>query len=182
MDTEKMKKYVETVLYVLDRAGGMDQYHLYKVLYFAQQRALKEYGVQLLPDKFYALQYGPVPTMLYDAVKQSQLTPLNALLGESVTRGGDAAGSYLFASRVPNMDYLSRMAVQILDWAVDTYGAALFRTLVDQSHTPVWETAFRNPDDHEMHPLDIAREAGASPAVLAQIENDEQFNLAFQCN
>lgn len=50
MDNEKMKKYVETVLYVLDRAGGMDQYHLYKVLFFAQQRALKEYGVQLLPE------------------------------------------------------------------------------------------------------------------------------------
>ena len=44
MDNFTAKKYVEHVLYILNKAGGLDYYRLFKIMYFAQRAYLKEYG------------------------------------------------------------------------------------------------------------------------------------------
>ncbi len=68
IDLEK-QKIIEVVLYILNKAGGMDYYHLFKILYFANQRSLVEWGQLMISDKFCALPHGPVPTELYNAIK-----------------------------------------------------------------------------------------------------------------
>ena len=34
------QKIIEVVLYILNKVGGMDYYHLFKILYFANQRKI----------------------------------------------------------------------------------------------------------------------------------------------
>ena len=47
MDNFTAKKYVEHVLYILNKAGGLDYYRLFKIMYFAQRAYLKEYGLSI---------------------------------------------------------------------------------------------------------------------------------------
>ena len=68
------KKIVEAVLYILNVTKGLDYYHVFKVLYFAEREHLKLWGTKILADDFVAMEYGPVPTKLYNAVKNNAHT------------------------------------------------------------------------------------------------------------
>lgn len=60
---------IEIVLYVLNKTKGVDFYHFFKILYFANKAFLAKWGTRIIADDFCALEYGPVPTNLYNAVK-----------------------------------------------------------------------------------------------------------------
>lgn len=66
------QRIIEVVLYILNKTGGIDYYHLFKILYFANQRSLVEWGQLMITDKFCALPHGPVPTELYNTIKGQQ--------------------------------------------------------------------------------------------------------------
>ncbi len=70
MTSHDRKKLTELVLFILDKTGGVDFYHAFKILYFAEMKHLAKWGSGFVPDEFCALKYGPVPTQLYDAVKE----------------------------------------------------------------------------------------------------------------
>ena len=53
------KKIVEAVLYILNVTKGLDYYHVFKVLYFAEREHLKLWGTKILADDFVAMEYGP---------------------------------------------------------------------------------------------------------------------------
>lgn len=65
----EQQRIIEIVLYILNKTGGMDYYHLFKILYFANQRSLVDWGQLMIADKFCALPHGPVPTILYSTIQ-----------------------------------------------------------------------------------------------------------------
>ena len=180
MDNFTAKKYVEHVLYILNKAGGLGYYQLFKIMYFAQREYLKEYGLSIFPDKFCALPNGPVPSMLYDAIKQNPFVPMTSMLDEAITHGQDDAFYMLMPTRKADEKYISKAARETMDWAFDNYLPKTFNQLKEESHTKVWEDAF-NAGCKEMSPYDIAREANASEEALESIQNDLSFKQAFQC-
>ena len=180
MDNFTAKKYVEHVLYILNKAGGLDYYRLFKIMYFAQRAYLKEYGLSIFPDRFCALPNGPAPSMLYDAIKQSQYTPITTTLNEAVVKGSDDAFYMLIPTRQAEMKYISEAARETIDWAFSNYYPKTFNQLKEESHTKVWEAAY-NAGGKEMLPYDIAREANANEEALESIQNDLSFKQAFQC-
>lgn len=180
MDNFTAKKYVEHVLYVLNKAGGIDYYKLFKIMYFAQRSYLKEYGLSIFPDKFCALPNGPAPSMLYDAIKQSQHTPITTILNEAVIKGSDDAFYMLIPTRQAELKYISKAARETIDWAFTKYYPKTFNELKEESHTEVWERAY-NAGCKEMLPYDIAFEAEANEEALETILNDISFRSAFQC-
>lgn len=57
-------------LYVLDKCGETDFIHLFKIIYFAERNLYAKYGQHLVKDTaFIAMEHGPVPSHLYDALK-----------------------------------------------------------------------------------------------------------------
>ena len=68
--TDQILKIKATVLYILGQMPqGMDYNHLFKILYFAQQKHLVTYGMPLMEDTFCARKHGPVPTSNYNVLK-----------------------------------------------------------------------------------------------------------------
>ncbi len=58
------------VLYILKAfPEGVDYIHLFKVMYFAQQDQLKEYGLPIIYDTFVARKHGPVPALTYKVLR-----------------------------------------------------------------------------------------------------------------
>ena len=63
MNKYEQQKIIEVVLYILNKTGGIDFYHLFKIIYFAEMKHLVKWGHRILSDDLCALDYGPVPTM-----------------------------------------------------------------------------------------------------------------------
>lgn len=172
IDLEK-QKIIEVVLYILNKAGGMDYYHLFKILYFANQRSLVEWGQLMISDKFCALPHGPVPTELYNAIKgQRSVIP-------NMKNDINVVDYYLLPKRDSDTDYLSDYDGEVLDECISKYGKMSFTELERTSHTACWEKARSRKGNHVIYPGDIARDGGASEQLIEYINDSIEFNEAF---
>ena len=73
-------RLTEIVLYILNKTKGLDYYHVFKVIYFANVAHLAKYGSLMVSDDFCALPDGPVPSSLYNCVKGEQFCDKDMLI------------------------------------------------------------------------------------------------------
>ncbi|HCC85711.1 MAG TPA: hypothetical protein DEQ06_03790, partial [Porphyromonadaceae bacterium] len=69
MKQDEILKLKSAFLYILNKQRYIDQFHAFKILYFADREHLAKYGRRIIHDTFYAMENGPVPSNLYDTVK-----------------------------------------------------------------------------------------------------------------
>ena len=135
------KKMVEMVLYILNRTGGTDFYHVFKILYFAELKHLAKWGRNITPDTFCALDYGPVPSGLYDAVKDQDIphSELATQLKGATSFAGADAPYVMLANREADTRYLSKSEKDVLDSSIDENANLTFRQLMVKSHDEAWK-------------------------------------------
>lgn len=176
------QRLIETVLYILNNTGGLDQYHIFKVLYLAERSHLAEWGESLVPDTFRAFKHGPVPAHLYFTAqgknhKSKRDATLLSGFKEAISPAGDDAQYILLANRQPNMDYLSEADVATLDNAIEHYANMSFAELERIVHNTAWKAAYHGDDKRGeiLSPVLMAKEAGATDGMLQYIQ--EQLDL-----
>ena len=112
---DTQRQLVEKVLYVLSKTGGLDCYHLFKVLYFADRGYLQDYSRRLIEDDFCDLRYSPAPSALYNAIKaRGKETLLSQALCEVVERD-DQLEYILRPLREADMSYIEESESSTLD-------------------------------------------------------------------
>jgi hypothetical protein len=64
------KKIVQAIGFILSRAPGrkINKLHLLKLIYLADRYHLRKYGRTVTGDTYYAMSYGPVPSLTKDVV------------------------------------------------------------------------------------------------------------------
>lgn len=177
------KKLTELVLYILDKTGGVDFYHAFKVLYFAEMKHLAKWGSSIVPDEFCALKYGPVPTRLYDAVKDLNhpRTALSKELSKVIHFAGEDAPNVLLPKRAANMDFLSKSEAEVLDESIEENKSLTFWQLVKKSHDTAWEAANRRTNGtNVISPISMAKVMGADDAMLEYLEEQMQIEAALK--
>ena len=104
------QKLTEVVLYILNKTKGLDYYHMFKIIYFANIAHLAKFGFPMVSDEFCALPDGPVPSILYNCIKGDACCDreLQDMLEKNVSKGADDAYYMLEAKRNADMDYLSK--------------------------------------------------------------------------
>lgn len=167
------RKLVEMVLYILNRTGGTDFYHVFKILYFAELKHLAKWGRSITPDTFCALDYGPVPSGLYDAVK-NQAAPhseLAKMLSEATTFAGADAPYVMLARREADTKYLSKTEKEMLDASIDENANLTFRQLMTKSHDEAWKSAYESGTGRkQMSLMEMAKAGGVDEGMLAYIK------------
>ncbi len=136
-----VEKAVEVLLYITEKANNM--YNVLKVLYFADKEHLGKFGRLICGDSYVAMNKGPVPSGLYDIVKQyrgdgahnSDITDKNILTVD---------GFDLIPNRRANTDLLSASDLECLDNSINIYGHMSFGELYDKSHGSDMEAADEN--------------------------------------
>ncbi len=177
------KKLTELVLYVLDRTGGVDFYHAFKILYFAEMKHLAKWGSGIVPDEFCALKYGPVPTRLYDAVKElnNPRMELSEELSEVVQFAGEDAQNVLLPKRLANMKFLSKSEIEALDQSIEENKSLTFGQLMRKSHDEAWDEANRRANGtNVISPISMAKVLNADKAMLEYIEEQMQIESALR--
>lgn len=173
-------KAVNSILYALRELGGAtDMHKLCKILYFADQKHLSEYGRSITGDTYIAMQYGPVPSCVDDILK--------ALRGDSFFSGNSQIGElkksiafdnrYILRSYIsPDMDELSQTDAECLSFAVNLCRDKSFGELTALSHGLAWNNTHR---DRVMSIKDILREVGDDEAYVDYIADRQKIQAAF---
>lgn len=185
MSNYNSQKLTELVLYILNKTGGVDFYHAFKILYFAEMKHLAKWGSSFVPDKFCALKYGPVPTRLYDAVKelsrQNPCMPLSAELAEAVQIAGEDAPNVLLPKREADTEFLSKSEIEALNQSIEENKSLTFRQLLSKSHDEAWTEAERYTNGTNIiSPISMARVLNADEAVIDYIEEQLKIEKALK--
>ena len=61
---------IQAILYILQKMGGVCDIHkCHKILYFADNEHLSRWGRSITGDTYIKMDFGPVPTCVYDLLK-----------------------------------------------------------------------------------------------------------------
>ena len=163
------KRAINAVLYVASRLTDRGYHKIFKVLYFADRDHLADWGRTITGDRYIAMEFGPVPSALYDLFKREenaagkgQFTDLFLTQSDKrITPRADA-----------NMRVLSRSDIKALDKALNEYGGKDFKTITDLSHGSAWD---KTPRNRPMSFFDIMKEHGETDEYARYA--DEQARL-----
>lgn len=172
MDLFDKQRIVEMVSYILNETGGVDVYHIVKILYFAEQKHLVKWGTPLISDDFIAMSYGPVPTETYDALKIGAKGEFAKLMQGSYNRACEEAKEYLLPTRTPDMDYISASEKEALDASIRENAKLSFGQLKTKSHDSAYHCGTR-----VIPKVKIAEAGNADAATLGYIKEQEELKL-----
>jgi uncharacterized phage-associated protein len=164
-------KAIAAITFVLREIGGIiDLHKLSKILYFADQKHLIEFGRPIIGDVYQAMEYGHVPHATYNLAK-NEIHPQFSKHG--------AFNLFLEEYEEAIFEELSETDMEFLSESVIENKDLTFGQLVDKSHKYAW---MENAGQF-MDVLDIAKEAGADGDMLKYItQNIENETFAASRN
>ena len=182
LSEEELLKLKAAALYVIEKCGEIDYFHLFKILYFADCKHYAVYGRRIIKDTFCALPKGPVPSNLYNAVKDAigseKLDKMSPLKGISdILYVPDETYSYILSAKEkPDMDELSMSDTQVLDESIHENQNIPFSVLSEKSHDIAWHDADDRKPNSEIDSLMMAKAGGASDDTIAFIKENDTFD------
>lgn len=180
MTEDEVAKLKAVTLYVLDKCGETDFIHLFKIIYFAERSLYAKYGQHLVNDTFVAMEHGPVPSNLYDALKlmngKGNNYSMKSISEALLPAGGECAWFYVKASEKPDLEELSKAEIQALDEAIAKYKDVDAKTLSELSHDVAWHEAWDCNHNTVMPSIGIARAGNASENFLEYLKEQETIN------
>src|SRR6185436_8123129 len=130
------EKGLEVLLYVSNRIKNKNIYWVLKAPYFADKYHLEAGGRPICGDHYIAMRSGPVPSGLYDIIKdvrdERRISPF-------VTKAREAfeiSGKKFVPKRDAQIKYFSATDVESLDRAIKEIGNLSFTDLKNKSHGP----------------------------------------------
>ena len=168
------QKLTEVILYILNKTKGLDYYHVFKIIYFANIAHLAKYGFPMVSDEFCALPDGPVPSILYNCIKGDAYCDkdLKHMLDNTVSKGADDAYYMLEAKRNADSDYLSKADIEALDRSIAENGSLPYGELRAKSHGEEWGRAYKQAGRKLMDIVGMAKDAMASEDMINYIEEN----------
>lgn len=145
---DEMLKLKAVVLYVINKCDEIDYFHLFKILYFADRAHYAKYGRRIIQDTFCALPKGPVPSVLFDAIKVAtkQATAVNnsplSIISNSIESPDSAYYFILSTKELPDMEELSQSDIDCLDASIKENKNVDIDTLSTKSHDEAWRNAW----------------------------------------
>ena len=132
------QKAIESVLWII-QSGESNMYNVWKVLFSAEKYHLNKYGRPITGDKYVAMEFGTVPSWLYDAAK--------------IKRQGIGFFKHansLIAERAPIADYLSQSDMEALNHGLSEYAGLDFKSVRDKNHKePAWQKNYAMRGDND---------------------------------
>lgn len=176
------QKLTEIVLYILNKTMGLDYYHVFKVIYFANISYLAKYGLRMTTDEFCALPDGPVPSILYDCVKDDCYCDkeLSKMIDKSIAKGNDDAYYMLTAKREADMEYLSKADIEEIDKSIEENAYLPYGVLREKSHGDEWRRAYDSSEHGRkvMNVIGMAKDGNATDDMVEYIKENLEIEAA----
>jgi uncharacterized phage-associated protein len=143
-----LDKVVEAILLVASKVPEPTLQKISKMFYFADKLHLQRYGCVLSDDTYHAMEYGPVPSHIYNIMKYAggaeNLPPTDKSPAIRSAMKLLADRRTVSALRDPNLDVLSESEVECLLDAINEHGKKSFGRLSDETHDSAWKSVAEN--------------------------------------
>lgn len=145
-------KAVQAVAVMLKHAEGKKHNYtaIVKMLYIADRESIQEAGMPITGDKPYALERGPILSLILDLIKDNQFRDeeQRALWSKYILRSGYDIELVLD----PGDDELSDFEVQKLEKVFQEHGKKEWVELVDETHRfAEWKESYTEGTTNEIH-------------------------------
>ena len=184
MNREDALTLKAVVLYILRNCSvhvSRNVYYIVKAAFVAQQKHLTKYLCPLYEDKITALQFGPVPSNIYDALKIAR-GDANAMYfhrNDDLHLVYDAisfSDEIFSATEEPDMNYLSASAIECINDALKEVSSMTFDEIVNATHGEEWTRAYNNPGSKQMNYLAIAKEGGMDESSFSYLKENLELD------
>jgi uncharacterized phage-associated protein len=137
LDESRMRN---ALLYVLDGLSREEStlHKIFKILWFADISHMRDWGRFITGDTYFKLQFGPVPTLLYDilkGVKEKDARYKNYMAVVSVD------DRYVMPLQKPNLDELSESDIEALKKSINENKNLKMEQLTHKSHGHAWNVS-----------------------------------------
>jgi hypothetical protein len=168
-------RLLHSLLYVLGKLNpAKREFHkVFKILWFADISHIRDWGRLITGDTYIKMEYGPVPSYLYDICK-------------GVRDGDPAFGKYtqyisvhgykVAPLRAADLDNLSSSDIEKLDKSIEENSELSMGQLTDKSHGIAWE---KSEDNQKINLESIFDEVGMPSNERKLILEGEAFARAF---
>lgn len=165
----KQNKNFAAVLYVLSKLGETDFHQIFKMLYFADKKHLAEYGRTITQDNYIAMERGPVPSLIYDNLKNIR-NNTNIEFSDLFS----VQGIHVKALCKPDLDFLSNSDIECLDIIINECASLSFVERTIKSHDFAWNKTGLN---REMSLVNIAIASEANEEMINYINWSNENSL-----
>ena len=168
------EKCIQGMQFLANKKPGITQYYVGKVFFFADREHLLDWGRPISGDRYVAMEHGPVPSGIYNLVKNDSGMPdeLLDMMRDRILFENEHNKIHLFAND-EKLDFsaLSGSDMEYLADSLATYGNMSFGKLREISHRDAaYEAAWRNAGmNNEMNPHYWLAELGDAEAVLSSL-------------
>jgi len=136
------ERALASLLYVAAKLPRPTLHSISKLLYFADKRHLWKYGRLMFGDQYRAMEYGPVPSAIYDMMNavrdNASVQSVCGIPMEQLKHSLEVIGFNVTPLRAADSMELSESNEECMDWAVEEYGNYSFGKLTDRSHDETW--------------------------------------------
>jgi len=160
------EKALEVIIYIAEKAKTPDIYHVQKILYFADLEHLEGYGRFICGDSYIAMNAGPVPSGVYDIIKdvRSERNPFYPVASKEAF---NVDGNYIEPKRNANLDFFSKSDLKCLNDSIAENECLSFGQLKSKSHDAAYDAADMNG---EMSVYEIAKSLKDANALIELLE------------
>jgi uncharacterized phage-associated protein len=157
----------------------VDFLKVFKILYFADQKHLVNYGRTILTDNYLAMKNGAMPSNLYELFKSLyHYFTLESQFIDSIKNSFLLVDYYhAIANQKADLDELSQSDIECLSISFEENQGLSFEELVEKSKDNAWKNA---DNDNQMNIEEIAKAGGASEEMILYIQSYlESQNIYF---
>lgn len=175
-----IKKAIAAITYVANNLIKenikADFHKVFKILYFADQKHLLNYGRPIVGDHYIAMKDGPVPSRIYDILK--------IIRGDSIFSDDKGfsdkiaiSGNHYILPRInSNIENFSESNLECIDKSIQENKRLSFKELKIKSHDAAYNKATK---DDKISYRNMAKVLGASKEMISYMrelsENEKLF-------
>ena len=115
--TPDVERIPEAILYFLSKRQNLTQYQIVRALFIADTAHLNKYGRPITFDNYFALVFGPIPQLAYDALKPE--FDYQEIFGEDrpwkIVPTSGKKNYHTEPQRPPNNELLSKSDLEMLE-------------------------------------------------------------------
>jgi hypothetical protein len=145
------QKAVEAVLYILSqfKEEGLNTYNLLKMIFAADKYHLNKYGRPVTGDTYIKMNYGTVPSVIYEYIKQDPMA-LSTIADKECPFFNKEHNT--FPKREYKPEFLSESDEEALNYGKKEYENLTFNQVKEKNHDEkCWvETGMNMPVDFEL--------------------------------
>jgi uncharacterized phage-associated protein len=163
-------KTLETLVLIAQEWPGITPFFLAKVLFFADRDHLRSFGRPVTGDLYIAMADGPVPSRVYDLIKENLdfFGDPEAIVA-AIRIDRNQRYTRLYSNREPDLNLLSETDITIVRDSIKFCKSQSFPELSNLTHQePAWYQAAANSemDPELLVPEDMRKEVRESAAYI----------------